>query len=295
MTKKYIIKLNDSNCIEVAKPNSSILVYKMPYSIMKNRTHGLTFSNRFVVYILYGINEAGQDCIYVGKSKNGIDNRPTSHEDKFHNWTYCYVLTQFQERTFLNDGTIQYLEDKIRKKVDETGAYINKTEMTISNTANASDEEDCDDYLEEAYKMLYAIGLDLNREPVVFDKSIAEENDNGTRKRNHDISPEVMPLLQKLEDYISENFPELKSVKKACYINYELDNRIVGSLVWKKNSLAFTFNADVEDIDDPDFLLSDMTNLGHLGVGNLMIRRITEDSAFDSVGYFLNQVLGKEK
>ena len=56
------------------------LVYKMPYSIMKNKTHGLTFSNRFVVYILYGINEAGQDCIYVGKSKNGIDNRPTSHE-----------------------------------------------------------------------------------------------------------------------------------------------------------------------------------------------------------------------
>ena len=71
----------------------------------------------FVVYILLGKNNNGKDVIYVGKSKNGLKNRPTAHEDKYPNWTVCYILTQFKERTFFNDGSIQYLEDEEKRYV----------------------------------------------------------------------------------------------------------------------------------------------------------------------------------
>lgn len=291
MTKKYIIKLNDVNCIEIAKPNSSILVYKIPYNVLKNKTHDLMFSNRFIVYILYGVNEEGRDCVYVGKSKNGIDNRPTSHEHKFPNWTYCYVLTQFQERTFFNDGTIQYLEDKIRKKVDETGAYINKTEVTISNTANASDEEDCDDYLEEAYQMLYVIGLDLKREATSVCNCSNNEQKPVLSKKDNSLSSEIMPLFHKFEEFMCEKFPELEAVKKAYYVNYIKDKRIVGSLAWRKSCLYFVFNVKLGELQDEMNLLRDVTQIGHHGVGNLIYPSITGDNQFDTVAGFIKQIL----
>ena len=157
---KYILKY-DNQCIEMSKANSSILIYKLPYMLIKNKTHGLNISNRFIVYILFGTNDKGKDIIYVGKSKNGIDNRPAAHEDKNTNWQLCYILTTFKERTFFNDGTIQYIEDKIRQRIDFIDRYINTTKQTTSGTANMFDEEDCDDYLREAYNMLFSIGLDL--------------------------------------------------------------------------------------------------------------------------------------
>ena len=113
------------------------------------------------MYILFGENTDGQDVIYVGKSTNGLKNRPTSHDDKYDNWTYCYVLTQFEERTFFNDGTIQYIEDKVNKRVNDLKHYKNTTKVTNAGTANTFDMEDCDAYLVKAYEMLDVLGLDL--------------------------------------------------------------------------------------------------------------------------------------
>ena len=121
----------------------------------------IKIKNKFIVYILFGENNDGQDVIYVGKSTNGLKNRPTSHDDKFDNWTYCYVLTQFEERTFFNDGTIQYIEDKVNKRVNDLKHYQNTTKVTNAGTANTFDMEDCDEYLSKAYEMLDVLGLDL--------------------------------------------------------------------------------------------------------------------------------------
>ena len=109
---KYIIK-RIGRSVEISEATSSLLVYRIPYqNLSAGADEPIKIKNKFIVYILFGENNDGQDVIYVGKSTNGLKNRPTSHDDKFDNWTYCYVLTQFEERTFFNDGTIQYIEDK---------------------------------------------------------------------------------------------------------------------------------------------------------------------------------------
>lgn len=157
---KYTIRYSGQS-VEMSRPSSTILVYKIPYRDVKLRNYGFSIDNPFIVYILFGRNDKGKDYIYVGKSKNGLSNRPTAHDDKYDGWTTCFVLTQFQERTFFNDGTIQYLEDKLNKTINSLGSYQNTTETTTSGTANKSDEEDCDSYLEEAQDMLMVLGLDL--------------------------------------------------------------------------------------------------------------------------------------
>lgn len=160
MINNYIIKCNN-NSVEMSRPNSTMLIYKIPYKDIEARKLGFLIPNPFIVYILFGKNPHGKDKIYVGKSKNGITYRPVAHTDKYDHWTTCYVLTQFKERTFFNDGTIQYLEDTLNHRINEIDMYCNTTINTTSGTANKDDEEYCDDYLAEAYKMLNILGLDL--------------------------------------------------------------------------------------------------------------------------------------
>lgn len=183
MAKKYTIRYS-GHSVEMSKPSSTVLVYKIQYRDLKLKNYGFDIPNQFIVYILFGKNENGKDVVYVGKSKNGVANRPTSHTDKYENWNSCYILTQFKERTFFNDGTIQYLEDKLNKQINKLGTYINTTETTATGTANKSDEEDCDDYLNEAYDMLFILGLDLynglreeDSQPIeVFDGNEADSS-----------------------------------------------------------------------------------------------------------------------
>ncbi len=158
---KYIIK-RIGRSVEISEATSSLLVYRIPYqNLSVGADEPIKIKNKFIVYILFGENNEGQDVIYVGKSTNGLKNRPTSHDDKFDNWTYCYVLTQFEERTFFNDGTIQYIEDKVNKRVNDLKHYQNTTKVTNAGTANTFDMEDCDEYLSKAYEMLDVLGLDL--------------------------------------------------------------------------------------------------------------------------------------
>lgn len=173
MSKKYIVKQNNHS-VEMTKPNSTILVYRIPYRDVERKRIGFTIANPFIVYILYGKNNQGKDMIYVGKSKNGLANRPTAHKNKFDDWTTCYVLTQFMERTFFNDGAIQYLEDQLNHRIQEVGVFNNTTVTTTSGTANDDDIEDCDNYLDEVYSMLEVLGLDLitNSEEDVAEKDM---------------------------------------------------------------------------------------------------------------------------
>ena len=163
--------------VEMSKANSSILVYRFPYQNLKSKETSFEIENPFVVYILLGKNNNGKDVIYVGKSKNGLRKRPTAHEDKCSNWTDCYILTQFKERTFFNDGTIQYIENSLNNRIDSLGVYENTTVATNAGTANPQDEEDCDDFIDEALQMLDILGLDL----ITFNDSDDDnESDEGT-------------------------------------------------------------------------------------------------------------------
>ena len=158
--KRYKI-ICHGRSIEISNATSSTLIYRIPYQNLSSKDELITIDNSFIVYILVGANDNGLDYIYVGKSKNGLKHRPTSHEDKCDSWTYCYVLTQFKERTFFNDGAIQYIEDKLNRLVTELGSFTNTTMQTTTGTANQDDDDNCDEYLEQAYQMLDVLGLDL--------------------------------------------------------------------------------------------------------------------------------------
>lgn len=167
-TKRYIGRYLGRS-IEMSRANSATLVYRIPYQNLSIKDEVFTIENQFIVYILYGKNDAGRDVIYVGKSKNGLKNRPTAHENKYNKWLYCYILTQLKERTFFNDGAIQFLENRLNHIVNDLGTFENTTNKTNSGTANRNDEEDCEDYLEEALQMLDVLGLDLITHRAVED------------------------------------------------------------------------------------------------------------------------------
>ena len=63
--------------------------------------------------------------------------------------------------------------------------YNHTTISTTSGTANRDDEEDCDDYLEEAYSMLEVLGLDLitNSEEEQAKQDIEGESSTDTEDR----------------------------------------------------------------------------------------------------------------
>ena len=174
----YTVRSDRTHSIEMYKSMSNILVYKIPYEVIKNKTMELKIENRFIVYILYGENNSGKPVIYVGKSKNGVSNRPQSHEDKYSNWSVCYILTSQELRSFFNDGTIHYIEDKVKMKVTETNRFINTTEKTTKGTANRRDMFNCDEYLREVYDMLYILGLDLITVDSLFDTNVSFKKDS---------------------------------------------------------------------------------------------------------------------
>ena len=166
---RYIVRF-DGSVAEITRPVSSVLVYRIPYGDLKKKKYP-DIDNNFIVYILFGRNAFGKDAVYVGKSTNGMKNRPTSHEGKYDNWSTCFVLTQHAEKTFLNDGCIQYMEYMINERVRKDRRYVDTTDITNTGTANKSEQEDCDEYLEEAY--------DMHKEEVLASTSI-EGAEKGT-------------------------------------------------------------------------------------------------------------------
>lgn len=213
---KYTVKQHGRS-LELSEANSSILVYRIPYQDLVNGVDpSLKIKNKFIVYILFGESESGKDVVYVGKSKNGIKNRPTSHENLYDHWEYCYILTQFEERTFFNDGTIQYIEDQVNKKVNDINHYDNKTTQTNGGTANRNDEEDCDTYLQKAYLMLDVLGLDL----ITY---MQDDTDENTSPEEDTTSVIIVPdgsyhMSRKLKKWNNKTAKGYMTVANGKYI-----------------------------------------------------------------------------
>jgi len=205
MTESESIKNNGTNytyynirrhghSIELFSNLSSVLVYRIPYQNLLSNSESEQLrenlvKNNFIVYILIGVNNEGKDgkdrMIYVGKSNKGLQgSRPTSHENKCNNWTYCYILTEGKDKDhpYFNDAIIQYIENHINNRVNGTdyyNNYNNTTNKTNSNAANSLNIQSCDDYLKEAYDMLYILGLDLitHKDNSINIEDINEEED----------------------------------------------------------------------------------------------------------------------
>lgn len=133
----------------ISKPLSTIKIIRLPYDNIKSFDY-----QSFLIYILVKNNN-----IYVGKSKNGVLNRPISHSN---NWDVVYFI--IDESNLFNDGIIQYLENVINNKINLTDAYNNQTQLTNRDTINESEYEYISHELNEIYYMLYGLGLDLIHE-----------------------------------------------------------------------------------------------------------------------------------
>ena len=254
MAKKYTLRLSDG-ITEISRPTSSTVILRIPYSRLSNNIHT---NNSFIVYILYGRCDTGKDKIYVGKSKNGIDQRPTSHEDKYDNWEFCYVLTQHKENTFFNDGIIQYIENQISNHINELGSYDNTTVTTTDSTVNDYEKDDCKAYIDEAYSMLYAMGLDLITEhkkakTIVKDEVIKKE------KHMEPVKTEIDPKYETF--YLKRNMRnagiEVKAtmqivngkyvVKAGAILNPIIDNKYP-EIARRRKEVSIVNNILQEDI-----------------------------------------------
>lgn len=244
----YTIRSDRTHSIEMYKSMSNILVYKVPYEVIKNKTMELKIENRFIVYILYGENGTGKPVIYVGKSKNGVANRPQSHEDKYSNWSVCYILTSQELRSFFNDGTIHYIEDKVKMKVTETNRFINTTEKTTKGTANRRDMFNCDEYLREVYDMLYILGLDLITVDNLSDTVVSFQKDSLYDK-----------TLNSIMDY-NKDFVSLKKQKgDTSYHLIYLNKKIVCKVIQCDTDVRVYFT-----IDDSEYFIPISVNVNIL-------------------------------
>lgn len=190
MPNKYIVKVNEQGSVEITAPGRTTTIYRIPYINLKKRQIGFVIKNQFIDYILIGKDTEGRDAIYVGKSINGLSNRPVAHEDKSAIWEYCFILTQVERLSFFNDGVVQYIENMLCSRIDELDRFCNTTITTNSNTTNSNEAEDCDEYLAEAYKMLYALGLDLKSGS---DDAKAEEQEDEERSLSQKAAQRLIP------------------------------------------------------------------------------------------------------
>lgn len=285
---KYIINITDNKCVEVSRPNSSILVFKIPYNLVKTKTYAdIKIENRFIVYLLHNKNSNGKDSIYVGKSKNGLDNRPQSHDKKTDSWTDCYILTTFKERTFLNDGTIQYIENAIKHLIDDNeSSYSNTTIQTSDNTANSTDEEFCKEYIEEVKDMLYLLGVNLHPHDI-FESGTKCKKD----KEPYKIHPKMQTLFDNLCSTLKDNVnSDIKYDSTSVYIKMYLDDRIICYIESTKTELKIILNAKIGSLEDLDNALEDVSKTGTHGNGDYRIS-ISDNTKFDLICNYINQII----
>ena len=208
MADKFVIDYKKHGSVRITKRNSQTQIYRMPYELLTPKKCEFDVKNPFIVYILYANNFHGRDYIYVGKSKNGIFGRPKQHKDKFQA-ELCYILTQEYAGTFFNDGTIQYLEHEVNQKVNATNAFLNTTENTNTGTANPSDEDDCDDYLDGAYKMLKILGLDLDKVYPNEESNFVADEINEYETMSGKPMPVLIDAEIKAGEFVRKNLEKL--------------------------------------------------------------------------------------
>ena len=136
----------------------------------------------------------------------------TSEGSDLGSFSDCYILTTFQEKTFLNDGSIQYIEDAISHRIDNIPHFINLTDQTSRDTANTTEVEDCMDFLDEIYFRLNLLGLDLS--PVESEDDIMPE----TPSRGFQIYDSNRPLYEQFVNMVKTVNPDIQSTVMKVYI-----------------------------------------------------------------------------
>lgn len=265
----FNIRLSPNGCVSINQNMMTAAVYRIPYSALMSKRIDTDIDNSFIVYILVGKNNSKEDCIYVGKSKNGIFGRPRQHEAEDIDWKVCYIITD-NSNNFLNDGVIQYLEDRISSRVDHLNSFRNITKVTNTGTVNERDERIADEFLEKACQMLYALGLylTLDKPPLVQERLVpASSSNNNLEKPGLEIlnlSGELLDMMESIQSALLSEFSKLEAVANGgqwCYLRFSMTDRkkaLVYCRVIKKKGIIKAYIQGIpEDFDDPDVVPTD--------------------------------------
>jgi hypothetical protein len=224
----FTVTYRQSKCIEVKSNGTSYKFYRIPYSLLESGKHGIVPDSKFVVYLLKGKDKENRDCLYVGTSTNGIENRPTSHGDKKVAWETCIIFTSF-DPTFLNDSKIRYIEDRLRCAIDETKEYINTTKSTSGKGTNDYDNEDCDKampYILEVYDLM-GINIMPKRKvelgDFLVDKPIGSvmTAGKGTDYSQLKLTDEMKDWFKTAESIVKELDPQIIPNVTSTYANFK--------------------------------------------------------------------------
>ena len=171
----YKVDCLQNGCVEVSKDLSTLRFYRTPYVLLKTKKHGLKLPNKFIVYLLCGSTKENPNVLYVGTATGGLDNRPTSHEDKNVNWESCIFFTSTDDS--LNKSTIEYLENRIRQFINDSKKYVSVTFSTSDSGSNGAESKLCNSILPTVLEVYSLLGVDIVSGYKTTLSSFIEEKD----------------------------------------------------------------------------------------------------------------------
>ena len=123
-----------------------------------------------------------------------------------------------------------------------------------------------------------------------FDISINEEESKRKRIYNYDINDELKELFSSVENIIFGENAEIVKEKTNVYYKYSLGKKIICTINCTPKRFAIYFNAPYGNLIDANNLLEDVSNKGHLGIGDYKLV-VKDNSNFEEIKDFVRQTL----
>ena len=123
-------------------------------------------------------------------------------------------------------------------------------------------------------------------------QEIEQGQRNWTLADHHHLTGEMMVLFQQLRERIQRLDASVREQINQGYMTYRT-NRIFVSIIPQASRLKLMLNLPFSDINDPQGLCRDMTNIGHLASGDVEVR-ISSTDAIDYTMLLIKQAFEKQ-
>ncbi len=270
--QRYNVRLKD-RVVDVSKPTGSAVVIKVPYKDIDKEEYT---DNKFVVYFL-----VSGKSIHICYSRNGIQGRDRAAENG-RVWEDVYIVTQLKENSFFNSAIIEHIANKFVEIVKTISNF--ECDNTVANESDVPisgfELDNCKEYVDEVYDMLYSIGLNLES------ASISNlDGDKSTEPSKTAKSKTKESKTVKNEDIVVEANNEAASNRLMTKQDAEdLANMISGTPVEK------SFYEDAPEVENCFYLKKRMNDTNE----DVEARMIMEDGKFIVLaGAKLNPVVAK--
>ena len=116
---------------------------------------------------------------------------------------------------------------------------------------------------------------DTNKDKVNKEIKVYSEEDTLNGK-----SEEIVSLYENLLEFLSSKYDDIDVKHLKYYLVFKVNNKIIASLSVLSKSLKAWINLKETDIDDPENLIRNVSNIGHHGVGDYEFVIRSEDDFY---------------